>query len=81
MTHKILLVDDEPANVRLLERLFRRDYEVLSATSGEDALGLLSQHDVALIITDQRMPGMTGVELLKRTADMRPHMVAAFPRS
>ncbi|HEY0170369.1 MAG TPA: response regulator, partial [Pyrinomonadaceae bacterium] len=75
MTHKILLVDDEPANLRLLERLFRRDYEVMSAASGEDALRLLSQHDVALIITDQRMPGMTGVELLKRTAGMRPHMV------
>ena len=75
MNHKILLVDDEPANLRLLERLFRRDYEVLTAASGEDALRLLSQHDVALIITDQRMPGMTGTELLKRTADMRPHMV------
>ncbi|HEX7956042.1 MAG TPA: HD domain-containing phosphohydrolase [Pyrinomonadaceae bacterium] len=75
MTHKILLVDDEPANLRLLERLFRRDYEVMSAASGEDALRLLSQHDVALVITDQRMPGMTGVELLKRTAGMRPHMV------
>ena len=75
MTHKILLVDDEPANLRLLERLFRRDYEVMSAASGEDALRLLAQHDAALIITDQRMPGMTGVELLKRTAGMRPHMV------
>ena len=75
MNHKVLLVDDEPANLRLLERLFRREDEVLTAASGEDALRLLSQHDVALIITDQRMPGMTGVELLKRTADMRPHMV------
>ncbi|HEX8556521.1 MAG TPA: HD domain-containing phosphohydrolase [Pyrinomonadaceae bacterium] len=75
MSHKILLVDDEPANLRLLERLFRRDYGVLTAASGEDALRLLSQHDVALVITDQRMPGMTGVELLVRTADMRPHMV------
>jgi putative nucleotidyltransferase with HDIG domain len=69
-----MFVDDEPANLRLLERLFRRDYEVLSATSGEDALRLLSQHDVALLITDQRMPRMTGVELLKRTAGIRPHM-------
>jgi putative two-component system response regulator len=75
VTHKILLVDDEPANLRLLERLFRGDYKVMSTASGEDALRLLSQHDVALIITDQRMPGMTGVELLKRTAGMRPHMV------
>jgi response regulator RpfG family c-di-GMP phosphodiesterase/HD-like signal output (HDOD) protein len=74
VSHKIMFVDDEPANLRLLERLFRRDHEVLSAPSGEDALRLLSQHDVALLITDQRMPGMTGVELLRRAAEMRPHM-------
>jgi len=75
MNYKIMVVDDEPANLRLLERLFRRDYHVLTATSGADALGLLEQHDVALLITDQRMPGMTGIELLKRTAEFRPHMV------
>ncbi|MBA3240880.1 MAG: HDOD domain-containing protein [Acidobacteria bacterium] len=75
MTFKIMLVDDEPANLRLLERLFRRDHQVLSAGSGAEALRLLEQHDVALLVTDQRMPGMTGVELLKRAAEMRPHMV------
>src|ERR671938_1294268 len=75
MPFKILIVDDEPANLRLLERLFRRDYQVLAAPSGEEALRLLEQHDVALLITDQRMPGMSGIELLKRTADLRPHMV------
>src|ERR671938_80945 len=75
MPFKILIVDDEPANLRLLERLFRRDYQVLAAPSGEEALRLLNHHDVALLITDQRMPGMTGIELLKRTAPLRPHMV------
>ncbi len=75
MPYKIMVVDDEPANVRLLERLFRRDYEVIAAESGEEALRLLGQHDVALLITDQRMPGMTGVELLQHTSSMRPHMV------
>ncbi len=75
MTYKILLVDDEPANLRLLQRLFRHDYNVLTAASGEEALRLLRQHDVALIITDQRMPGMTGLELLKSTTSFRPQMV------
>jgi response regulator RpfG family c-di-GMP phosphodiesterase len=75
MNYKIMVVDDEPANLRLLERLFRRDYHVLTAASGQEALQLLEQHDVALLITDQRMPGMTGIELLKRTAEFRPHMV------
>lgn len=75
MSYKIIAVDDEPNNLRALERLFRHDYEVITAESGEEALRLLSEHDVALVITDQRMPNMTGVELLKRTADIRPHMV------
>lgn len=75
MSYKIMIVDDEPANLRLLERLFRHDYTVLTAESGADALSLLEQNDVALIITDQRMPGMSGIELLKKTTAIRPHMV------
>jgi DNA-binding NtrC family response regulator len=72
---KILIVDDEGANLRALERLFRQDYSVLTAQSGHEALALLEQHDVALLITDQRMPGMTGIELLQHTVPLRPHMV------
>jgi len=68
-------VDDEMPNLRLLERLFRRDYYCLTASSGPEAIKLLEQHDVAIILTDQRMPQMTGIELLKETSDMRPHMV------
>ena len=75
MTYKLLFVDDEMANLRLLERLFRHDYFCLTASSGEEAMELLDTHEVAVIITDQRMPQMTGIELLKRTAARRPHMV------
>ncbi len=75
MTHKLLIVDDEMPNIRLLERLFRDDYYCLTASSGEEAIKMLDQHDVAVIVTDQRMPQMTGIELLKRSADSRPHMV------
>jgi DNA-binding NtrC family response regulator len=75
VSYKIIVVDDEPANLRLLERLFRQDYQIITAESGEEALRLLGQHAAALLITDQRMPGMTGVELLKHTATIRPHMV------
>src|SRR5204862_3213467 len=74
-TYKLLIVDDETANIRLLERLFREDYFCLTAPSGEEAMQLLDQHDIAVIISDQRMPQMTGLELLKRSADRRPHMV------
>lgn len=75
MTYKILIVDDEPANLRTLARLFRDGYEILTAGSGVEALQLLQQHDVALLITDQRMPGMTGIELLKQTVVLRPRVV------
>lgn len=75
MPYKIMIVDDEPANLRLLERLFRRDYQVITASSGDEALQLLNQHDVAVLISDQLMPGMTGIELLKRSAEFRPYMV------
>jgi response regulator RpfG family c-di-GMP phosphodiesterase len=75
MTYKILLVDDEPANLRILERLFRPDHEVLTAESGPEALEILGLHDLQLIISDQRMPDMTGIEFLKRAAEMRPQTV------
>ena len=75
MKYKILLVDDEPANLRVLERLFARDYDVLTAGSGAEALGMLTIYDVALIIADQRMPEMSGLEFLKRAAEMRAQTV------
>jgi response regulator RpfG family c-di-GMP phosphodiesterase len=75
MKYKLLIVDDETANLRLLERLFSDEYQCLTASSGPEALRLLEQHDVAILITDQRMPEMTGIDLLKRSAKLRPHMV------
>ena len=74
MSYKIMIVDDEPANLRTLERLFRSNYQVVSALSGAEALALLDQHDVALMISDQRMPAMTGIELMTKTVAIRPQM-------
>jgi response regulator RpfG family c-di-GMP phosphodiesterase len=75
MNYKILVVDDEAANLRLLERLFRHKFNVFTALSGAEALEILKLHDVALIITDQRMPEMTGVEFLKLTSELRPNTI------
>jgi DNA-binding NtrC family response regulator len=75
MRYKILVVDDEAPNLRTLERLFRNDYEVLTASSAAEALALIQRHDVALLISDQRMPEMSGIELMSQTIDLRPHMV------
>jgi len=72
MKHSILVVDDEVDNVDALERLFRRKYNVLKAISGKEALKIVKQESVALILTDQRMPQMTGVELLTASMDHQP---------
>lgn len=75
--HTILCVDDEIDNVDALERLFRKKYTVLKATSGQEALSVLDQNPgpIALIITDQRMPEMTGVEFLEKTLLSHPETV------
>lgn len=75
MSHKILIVDDEAANLRLLDQLFRRDFNVITASSGKDAILILEQHDVTLLITAQRMPGTDEIELLQHAAALRPHIV------
>jgi len=74
--HKILVVDDEPDNLDLLYRTFYRDFKVIKANSGHDALQMMSeQGDIAVIISDQRMPGMSGTELLRLTADRYPNSI------
>jgi two-component system, sensor histidine kinase and response regulator len=71
--HTILCVDDELDNVDALERLFRKNYTVLKATSGAQGLQTLAENPgVALIISDQRMPSMTGVEFLEKTQRTHP---------
>ncbi len=72
-TGKLLLVDDELPNLMVLEALLEDDWTVRCAQSGPEALTLLSQEGpFDLVISDQRMPGMTGVELLVRIAEAHP---------
>ena len=60
-------MDDEPNILNALKRLLRRDgYHILTAAGGSEGLQLLAEHPVDVIVTDQRMPGMTGVEFLHR---------------
>jgi len=68
----ILYVDDEQNNLVSFKATFRLKYNVLTAISGEEAIGLLDSNDVHVIITDQRMPGMTGVEFLESILDRHP---------
>ncbi|MDX2256117.1 MAG: response regulator [Pseudanabaenaceae cyanobacterium bins.39] len=70
---KLLVIDDEPDNLDLLFRTFYREYQVLRANSGIEALELLEEHgEVAVIISDQRMPIMSGTEFLSQMAVKYP---------
>lgn len=72
----ILVVDDEPDNLDLLYRTFHREFKVLRAENGPAALEILSQvGEVAVIISDQRMPLMSGTEFLSLTATQYPDTI------
>lgn len=73
--HNLLIVDDEKEILRSLKLTFTEDHEVFTASSGAEALEILQQQDIALIITDQRMPVMTGVELLKQVIQINPQII------
>lgn len=73
---KMLVVDDEPDNLDLLYRTFRRDFQVFRAESGVEALNVLeTEGEVAVIISDQRMPEMKGTEFLSKTVPQFPNTV------
>ena len=73
---KMLVVDDEPDNLDLLYRTFRREFRVYKANSGINALEVLAlEGEVAVIISDQRMPEMKGTEFLSKTVPNFPNTV------
>ncbi len=73
---KLMVVDDEPDNLDLLYRTFRRDFEVYKAHDALSALNILeSVGEMAVIISDQRMPEMNGTEFLRRTVELFPDTI------
>ena len=71
----LLVVDDEEAILEAVSLTLASEGRVLVARNGREALELLETEDVALILTDQRMPGMNGVELLERARQIRPQAI------
>jgi len=71
---RVLFVDDEENILRSIKRLFMEEsYEILTANSGEEALKLLKDHqNIGLLVSDQRMPGMQGVDLLQQASHISP---------
>jgi len=73
--HTLLVVDDEPDIVASLQELLRREFRVLGATSGEEGAAVLAREEVHVVMTDQRMPGMSGVELLQHARGEHPEAI------
>lgn len=69
----LLLLDDEERILRSLKMLFRLDYNVTCCTQGSQALEILRRENIHVVVTDQRMPSMTGVEFLKRAHALSPN--------
>ena len=74
-TYSMLLVDDEVENLALLKRIFRKGFSITMASNGEEALKHIKQSSVDIIVTDQRMPNMSGVDLLEQAREFCPDAV------
>jgi CheY-like chemotaxis protein len=72
----LLIVDDEPRILSALRRALRREsFEILAVETPAEALRVSAAHEVDLVLSDYKMPGMTGLQLLARLAERRPAVV------
>ena len=72
---RVLFVDDEERVLNALKALFRNDYEVFTAENGAKGLEVAKRENIAIVVSDQRMPGMTGVEMLRELRKTTPQTV------
>ncbi|MBW2732121.1 MAG: response regulator [Deltaproteobacteria bacterium] len=72
----LLIVDDEQGIVESLREVFGGTFEIQHSTSATEALELFKEHTPKLVISDQRMPGMTGLELLRRVKEIQPSTIS-----
>ena len=72
---KILVVDDQVEILNALERQLKDDYKVYTSSTGEEALGLLEKNLFSVVLADQRMPGMTGVDFLSKSISIQPDII------
>lgn len=74
----MLIVDDESSNLAALERLFKNDFDLLKASSVKESEALLSQNQIAVVLTDYLMPQGNGVQLLRKCKEISPETVRAI---
>ena len=76
MTNSILLVDDEQGVISALKRAFMEEsYEIFTANSGVDGLNIMKNNKIKLVISDERMPGMSGTEFLTTVKNLFPSTI------
>ncbi|MEM6297302.1 MAG: response regulator [Bacteroidota bacterium] len=73
--YRILYVDDEKYNLTAFKAAFRRDYKIFLAETAEEGIEILRENEIELVITDQRMPEVTGVEFLKKIVPDYPNVI------
>ena len=71
----LMFVDDEKHILNAMKWLFRKDYNLIFANSGEEAVELLKSSPVDVLISDQKMPGMRGTEVLKAARELCPQTI------
>src|ERR1700759_2881259 len=71
----VLYVDDEINNLNSFKAAFRRDFEIFTAISAKEGRKILDNYEIGVIITDQRMPGMTGIEFLESILTIYPDTI------
>ena len=72
---KLLIVDDEPDMLDFLERVLRRRFDVSRCSNAEEAIQRLASGEFEVLVTDQKMPKVSGLELLDRIGDDHPNLV------
>ena len=73
--YKVLAVDDEQASLNAINRTLRKEFEVILSLNAQSALEALKKEKIAVLLADQRMPGMTGVELFQKALQIQPNAV------
>ncbi len=76
MAPSLLYIDDESENLKVFQRLFKKNFKIHTALSGEEGLGLFEKHpEISLLVSDQRMPQMSGVDFLNACKQINPHSI------
>ena len=78
--YSILYIDDEENNLTSFKSTFRRDYHIHVASTGQEGLEIMEKHNIQLVITDQRMPDMTGIEFLEKIVPLYPDCMRMLPK-